>query len=112
MTEKTEKVNESQIDLKPCPFCGCDKIDEDHINLLIDQKRAFKIGARGIAVSFFYSDINHLWMADVGRASCMIRADVIGVCDDVDFYVLEMSYHDQLIAEFNLSEFDKLTVIG
>lgn len=27
MTEKTEKVNESQIDfLKPCPFCGSDAV--------------------------------------------------------------------------------------
>ena len=28
MVEKSEKVNESQIDfLKPCPFCGSDQIE-------------------------------------------------------------------------------------
>ena len=28
MTEKSRKVNESQIDfLKPCPFCGSDNLD-------------------------------------------------------------------------------------
>ena len=86
-------------------------IDQDAITAAIDHRRTFKIGARGICATFFWSPLRRRWEIQMPRANAVIYASELGAVSDVDFYLLEMMHDDDLIGDIDLMDYDKLTVI-
>lgn len=64
-------------------------IDVDEINKLIEDKRSFRIGGRGICIDCRFHFPSRTWVVDVPRASLEMHCESISVCDDVEFTVLE-----------------------
>ena len=86
-------------------------IDQDAITAAIDQRKSFKIGARGICATFLWSPFRRRWDIHLPRANAVIHASEIGAVSEVDFYLLEILHDDDLIGDIDLMAYDKLTVI-
>lgn len=87
-------------------------IDIDEINKLIEDKRSFRIGGRGICIDCRFHFPSKTWVVDVPRAFLEMHCESISVCDDVEFTVLECHNHDDrdCTGIFDLSEYTKVTV--
>lgn len=86
-------------------------IDFEDLQRLINQKKSFRIGTRGICCDFRY--IFRGWRISVPRAFIEIDCDELDILDDEDFYVLGFSTDKgrSFVDFLNLMEYDKLTVI-
>ena len=85
-------------------------IDYDAITAAIDHRRTFKIGARGICATFFWSPVFRRWEIQLPRSETTVFASEIGAVGDTEFYVLEMVHDVDLIGEIDLMAYTMLTV--
>lgn len=93
-------------------------IDSYEITRLIAERRAFKIGARGICIVC----IPHIypekkgWSIVIPRAFVDMDVEDINVLDDDDYYDLTYRVDKSAYGEYHsladLTQYDKLTVIA
>lgn len=87
-------------------------IDEIDLQSLIDLKKDFRIGARGICCNC-YATLKG-WTITIPRAFIDIQCDELSILSDADLYYLGFSCDKgaSFVDFLNLAEYDKLTVIG
>lgn len=92
-------------------------IDGDEIRMLIEKRRPFKIGTRGICI--ICSPIKDIydrplgWTIMIPRAFVGIDATDISVLDDVDFYhfTFQTERNGPYHSLADLTQYDKVTVL-
>ena len=86
-------------------------IDEVSLQSLIDLKKSFRIGTRGICCNC-YATLQG-WTIMIPRAFIDIQCDELSILSDEDLYYLGFSTNEgrSFVDFLNLAEYDKLTVI-
>ena len=86
-------------------------IDETNLQTLIDRKRDFRIGTRGICCNC-YATLKG-WTIMIPKAFIDIQCDELSILSDEDLYYLGFSCDKgrSFVDFLNLMEYDKLTVI-
>ena len=86
-------------------------IDGTCLQSLIDLKKSFRIGTRGICCNCYATPNG--WTITIPRAFIDIQCDELSILDDVDLYYLGFSQDKGIsfVDFLNLREYDKLTVI-
>ncbi len=92
-------------------------IDGDEIRMMIEKRRPFKIGARGICIicsPLRDIDDRPLWTIIIPRAFVSMCVNDISILDDADYY--DLTYQTEPYGAYyslaDLRMYNKLTVIA
>ncbi|MBQ1288603.1 MAG: hypothetical protein IIY23_00410 [Erysipelotrichaceae bacterium] len=87
-------------------------IDGKYLQQLIDEKRGFRIGARGICCECWLNKSGY-WLVAIPRASFEMTVDELSVLDDPDYFHLTFSLDggNSFESFLDLSQYEKLMVI-
>ena len=87
-------------------------IDEVSLQSLIDLKKSFRIGTRGICCNC-YATLSGGWTITIPRAFIDIQCDELSIlsCDDLYYLGFSDDKGKSFTDFLNLAEYDKLTVI-